>query len=147
MPGSFHAVGRFSSPYSIESPCPELQSSTQSRVSSQCVLHAYKCYRAQPRGPDILFPCRCSICIHIVLVRYIQAGRPKNGIVFGPAFVTRLLTPRSQKSGMGFFLGVDHHSMRNYLKNFFLTKFEPKTRENLHSLFWFPIAIDRAWSN
>ena len=32
---------------------------------------------------------------------------PKNSIFFGPAFVTRLLTPRSQKSGMGFFWGVD----------------------------------------
>ena len=48
---------------------------------------------------------------------------------------------------MGFFGGVDEDETLDLLKNFFLTKFEPKTRENLHSLFWPTVAIDRAWSN
>ena len=48
---------------------------------------------------------------------------------------------------MGFFWGVDQDSIVGLLKNFFLTKFEPKNRENIHSLFWPTVAIDRAWSN
>ena len=48
---------------------------------------------------------------------------------------------------MGFFWGVDQDSIVDLLKKLFLTKFEPKNRENLHSLFWSTIAIDRAWSN
>ena len=107
-------------------------------------LHAYKCYRAQPRGPDILFPCRCSICIHIVLVRYIQAGRPKNGIVFGPAFVTRLLTPRSQKSGYGLLLGCRSGREWEPFENTFFGKVRTQiNRENLHSLFWSSIGRGR----
>ena len=38
---------------------------------------------------------------------------------------------------MGFFGGVDQDAIVDLLKKrFFLTKFEPKNRENLHSLFW-----------
>ena len=38
-------------------------------------------------------------------IHRIQAGRPENSISFWPAFVTRLLTPRSRKSGYGLLLG------------------------------------------
>ena len=38
---------------------------------------------------------------------------------------------------MGFFWGVDQDSIVDLLKkHIFLTKFEPKNRETLHSLFW-----------
>ena len=36
---------------------------------------------------------------------YVQVGRPENSIFLWPAFVTRLLTPRSRKSGYGLLLG------------------------------------------
>ena len=45
---------------------------------------------------------------------------------------------------MGFFWGVDQDAIMDLL---ILTKFDPQNRENLHSLFWSTIAIDRAWSN
>ena len=48
---------------------------------------------------------------------------------------------------MGFLWGVDQDWALDHLKNFFLTKFEPKNQENLHSLFWSTVSIDRAWSN
>ena len=37
---------------------------------------------------------------------------------------------------MGFFWGVDQDETLDLLRKLFLTKFEPKNRENLHSLFW-----------
>ena len=56
--------------------------------------------------------------------------------------------PGHEYPAMGFLWGVDQDSIVGLLKNFFLTKFEPKNRdENLHSLFWPTIAIDRAWSS
>ena len=46
----------------------------------------------------------------------LQVDRPENSISLWPAFVTRLLTPRSRKSGYGLLLGCrsrsrDHHKM------------------------------------
>ena len=51
---------------------------------------------------------------------------------------------------MGFFWGVDQDSIVGLflLKNFFLTKFEPKITGKIFTLcfgFWPTIAIDRAW--
>jgi hypothetical protein len=82
------------------------------------------------------------------LERGYKLARPRKAF-FWPAFVTRLLTPRSRKSGYGLLWGCRSPLILGLLKNFFLTKFqfEPKNRENLHSLFWPTIAIDRAWSN
>ena len=57
------------------------------RIVSQCVtytLHFVKCKN---------------------LLTSSEAGRPKNSIFFWPAFVTRLLTPRSRKSGYEPLLG------------------------------------------
>ena len=45
------------------------------------------------------------ISIKILILKIIQAGRPENSIFLWPAFVTRLLTPRSRKSGYGLRLG------------------------------------------
>ena len=55
---------------------------------------------------------------------------------FWPAFVTtRILTPRSQKSGYGLLLGCRSPLDFGPLFDFFLlTKFEPQNWENLHSL-------------
>ena len=46
-------------------------------------------------------------CIHRIFYnRYIvQARRPEKSIFIWPAFVTRLLTPRSRNSGYGLLLG------------------------------------------
>ena len=35
----------------------------------------------------------------------VEVGRPENSIFLWPAFITRLLTPRSRKTGYGLLLG------------------------------------------
>ena len=46
-----------------------------------------------------------STRIYISIYILLQVGRPENSIFLWPAFVTRLLTPRSRKSGYGLLLG------------------------------------------
>ena len=50
------------------------------------------------RGPQ-------SRVLYITWPQFVQAGRPENMFFFWPTFVTRLLTPRSRKSGYGLLLG------------------------------------------
>ena len=76
----------------------------------------------------------------------LQAGRPKNSNFFA-SICHAITTRRSRKSGYGPLVGCRSGLDRGPFENFFLTKFEPKNRENLHCLFWSGIAIDRAWSN
>ena len=66
-------------------------------------------------GKQKAFLGRASLHIkkqYIFILYNLQAGRPKNSIFFWTAFVTRLLTPRSRKSGYGLLLGcrspLDH---------------------------------------
>ena len=55
----------------------------------------------------------------------LQAGRPMNSISFWPAFVTRLLTPRSRKFGYGLLLGCRSGLDAGPFQNaFFATMFE-----------------------
>ena len=54
----------------------------------------------------------------------VQAGRPKNRI-FLPAFVTRLLTPRSRKSGYGLLLGCRSGFDGGPFENTFFLRFRP----------------------
>ena len=69
-------------------------------------------------------------------------------IFFWPAFVTRILTPRSRKSGYGLLLGCRSPlDAGSFEKTLVLTMFEPQNRENLHRPLCSGIAIDRAWSN
>ena len=50
----------------------------------------------------------------------VQAGRPENSFFFWSTFVTRLLTPRSRKSGYGLLLGCRSGCDRGpFEKNFF----------------------------
>ena len=57
-----------------------------------------------------------------------EAGRPKNSILLWPAFVTRLLTPRSRKSGYGLLLGCRSGFDRGpFEKTFFWQSSNPKT--------------------
>ena len=73
-------------------------------------------------------------------------------IFFWPAFVTRILTPWSRKSGYGLLFGRCRSQLAAgpFENTFFMTMFEKRIgqnpRENLHCLFWSGIAIDRAWS-
>ena len=56
----------------------------------------------------------------------IQVGRPENSIFFGPAVVTRLLTPRSQKSGYGLLLGCRSPLDGGHEKKTFFHAFPPQ---------------------
>ena len=64
-----------------------------------------------------------------VLYEYkLQVGRPENSIFLWPAFVTRLLTPRSRKSGYGLLLGCRSGlDFGTYEKTFFWQSSNPKT--------------------
>ena len=60
--------------------------------------------------------------------KLLQAGHPKNSIFFWPAFVTRLLTPRSRKSGYGLLLGCrSEWDFGPFEKTFFWQSSNPKT--------------------
>ena len=49
----------------------------------------------------------------------IQAGRPENIYIYWPTFVTRILTPRSRKSGYGLLLGCRSQPDAGREKRFF----------------------------
>ena len=88
-----------------------------------------------------------SFFIYNIYIYIYTSSLGQENNFFGPAFVTRLLTPRSRKSDYGLLLGVDQdQTLDLILKKLFLTNFDPQNRENLHSLFWSKVAIDRAWS-
>ena len=79
---------------------------------------------------------------------YLQVGRPENSVFLWPAYVTRLPTARSRKSGYGLLVGCRPRLDARPFDFFFFDDIDPKKpRENLHCLFWPGIAIDRAWSN
>ena len=46
-----------------------------------------------------------ELCTLHIYGTVLQVGRPENSIFLWPAFVTRLLTPWSRKSGYGLLLG------------------------------------------
>merc|ERR1711908_139328 len=75
----------------------------------------------------------------------VQARLAKNRKKFGQHLSRDYCPPGHENPAMGFFWGVDQDAIVDLLKKLFLTKFEPQNRENLHSLFWSTIAIDRAW--
>ena len=78
----------------------------------------------------------------------LQARLAKNRKKFGQHLSRDYCPPGHENPAMGFFWGVDQDSIVDLLKkHIFLTKFEPKNRETLHSLFWSKVSIDRAWSN
>ena len=58
--------------------------------------------------------------------RRLQARRPENSIFLWPAFVTRLLTPRSRKSGYGLFLGCRSGFDGGHDKKNFFYAFPPQ---------------------
>ena len=63
------------------------------------------------RNEETWVPLISHVYFIILYIIVIQARRAKESF-FWPAFVTRILTPRSRKSGiniMGFFWGVDHN--------------------------------------
>ena len=69
------------------------------------------------------------VCNYIYIYNiYIQVGRPENSI-FWPAFVTRLLTPRSRKSGYGLLLGCRLGFDRGPFEKTFFDKVKVRTQK------------------
>ena len=66
----------------------------------------------------------------IRLTYNVQAGRPKNNIFFLPAFFTRLLTPRSRKSGYGLLLGCRSGLDRGPFEKTFFDKVRTQNPRN-----------------
>ena len=113
-------------------------------VSSQKLCTAGYCHRCCVRRIIYIY---LYIYIIYIYIDIIQARLAKNKKECWPAFVTRLLIPRSRKSGYGLLLGCRSPLDGEPFKKSFFDDFEPKKSGNLHRLFCFPIAIDRAWSN
>ena len=95
----------------------------------------------------------CSVDLHPKRIPYKPAA-PKI-YFFLPAFVARILTPRSRKSGYGLplrcKLGLDEEHFEKKNGDVRKKKLAKKNyrRESLHRLFvvfCFSIAIDQAWS-
>ena len=71
----------------------------------------------------------------------LYTSSPQKYYFFLPAFVTRLLTPRSRKSGHGLLLGCRSGLDSGPSEKTFFDDFDPKKPGNLHCLFWSGIAI------
>ena len=72
------------------------------------------------------YPICHVLCTSIFNLICIQARLAKKRIIFWPAFVTRSLTPRSQKSGYGLLLGCRLPLDGGHEKNFFCYAFPPQ---------------------